>query len=107
MNQKSACQLFLERSNLVFLKTYNTSFDKFIMTLTNQNGRPLEIEDKGNFTRLANNQKRCDILQKQEQENMLKDIDFYHLLKIYSLNMKNNHSIQDQRVQKLLQKINP
>ena len=38
--------LHVEPSNLVFLKTYNTEFDKIIITFTDQNGRPLEIEIK-------------------------------------------------------------
>ena len=41
-------------SNLVFLKTYNTEFDKIIITFTDQNGRPLEIKDKVNLTLLIN-----------------------------------------------------
>ena len=32
--------------NLVFLKTYNTEFDEIIIPFTDQNDRPLEIEDK-------------------------------------------------------------
>ena len=42
-----------------------------------QNGIPLE--DIFNLTVLINKQKRRDILQNQEQENMFKDMDFYHL----------------------------
>ena len=38
--------LNVQPSNLVFLKTYNPEFDVIIMTFTDQNGRPLEIEDK-------------------------------------------------------------
>ena len=41
-------------SNLVFLKTYNTESDEIIITFTNQNGRPLEIEDKVDLTMLIN-----------------------------------------------------
>ena len=41
-----------EPSTLVFLKTYNTEFDDIIITFTDQNGRPLEIEHKVNFTLL-------------------------------------------------------
>ena len=41
-------------SNLVFLKTYNTESDEIIITFANQNGRPLEIEDKVNLTMLIN-----------------------------------------------------
>ena len=38
----------VEPSNLVFLKTYDTEFDDIIITFTNQNGKPLEIEEKVN-----------------------------------------------------------
>ena len=44
-------------NNLVFLKTHNTEFDKNIITFTDQNGRPLEIEDKVNLTLPINKQK--------------------------------------------------
>ena len=43
-----------EQSNLVFLKTYNTEFDETIIKFTDQNGRPLEIEDKVNLTLVVN-----------------------------------------------------
>ena len=45
---------YLMPSNLVFLKTYNTEFDEIIITFTDQNGRPLEMEDKVNLTLLIN-----------------------------------------------------
>ena len=38
----------------MFLKSYNTEFDDIIITFTDQNGRPLEIEDKVNLTLLIN-----------------------------------------------------
>ena len=41
--------LNVEPSNLVFSKTYNTEFDEIIIKFTNQNGRPLEAEDKNNL----------------------------------------------------------
>lgn len=41
-------------NNIGFLKTYNTEFDKIIITFTQQNGRPLEIEGKVNLTLLVN-----------------------------------------------------
>ena len=44
----------VEPSNIVFLKTCNTEFDEIIITFTDQNGRPLEIEDKVNLTLLIN-----------------------------------------------------
>ena len=44
----------VEPSNLVFLRTYNTEFDEIVMTVTDQNGRPLEIEDKVNFKLIIN-----------------------------------------------------
>ena len=34
---------------IVFLKTYNTELDEIIITFSNQNGRPLEIEGKINL----------------------------------------------------------
>ena len=40
--------------NQVFLKTYNIEFDEIITTFTDQNHRPLEIEDKVNLTLLIN-----------------------------------------------------
>ena len=44
--------LNVEPSNWVLLKTFNTDFDEIIITLTDQNGRPLNIEDKVNLTLL-------------------------------------------------------
>ena len=77
-NKSYAYLLNVEPSNLMFLRTYNTEFDKIIITFTDQNGRPLGIEDKVNLKLLINKYKWCD----KEQENMLKDKDFYHLQKI-------------------------
>ena len=56
-NKSYAYLLNVEPSNLVFLKTYNTEFDKIIITFTDQNGRPLEIEDKVNSILLINKSK--------------------------------------------------
>ena len=53
-NKSYAYLLNVEPSNLVFLKTCNIEFDEFIITFTDQNGRPLEIEDKDNLTLLIN-----------------------------------------------------
>ena len=44
-NESYAYLLNVEPSNLVFLKTYNTESVEVIKTFTDQNGRPLEIED--------------------------------------------------------------
>ena len=49
-NKFYAYLLNAEPSNSVFLKVYNAEFDEIIVTFTNQNGRPLEIEDKVNLT---------------------------------------------------------
>ena len=46
--------LNVELSDLVSLKTYNTEFDEIIITSTDGNVRPLEIEDKVNLTLLIN-----------------------------------------------------
>ena len=48
-NKSYAYLLNVKPSNLVFLKTYNTEFDEIIITFTDENGRPLEIEDKVNL----------------------------------------------------------
>ena len=53
-NKSYAYLLNVETSNLVFLETYNTEFDKIIISFTDQNGRPLETEDKINLTLLIN-----------------------------------------------------
>ena len=53
-NKSYAYLLNVEPSNLVFLKTYNTEFDEIIITFTDQNGTPLEMEDKVNLTLLIN-----------------------------------------------------
>ena len=50
LNKSFAHLLSIEPSNLVFLKTYNTEFDEITVAFTNQNGRPLEIEDKIHLT---------------------------------------------------------
>ena len=47
-NKSYAYLLNVEPSNLVFLKTYNTEFDEIIITFTDQNGRPLKIQNKIN-----------------------------------------------------------
>ena len=54
--------LSVEPSNWVFLKTYYTEFDKIIITFTDQNRRPSEIEDKLKLTLLIKKEKCDDIL---------------------------------------------
>ena len=49
-NKSYAYLLNVEPCNLMFLKTYNTEFDEIVITFTDHNGRPLEIEDKVNLT---------------------------------------------------------
>ena len=61
-NKSYAYLLNIQPSNLVFLKTYNTKFDEIIITFTDQNVRPLEMEDKVNLTLLINKQKWHNIL---------------------------------------------
>ena len=57
-NKSYAYLLNVEPFNLVFLKSYKTEFDRIIITLTDQNGRLSEIEDKANLASLINKQKR-------------------------------------------------
>ena len=56
-NKSYAFLLNVESSNLVFLKTYNTEFNEFIIKFTSQNGRPLEVKDKISLTLLINKYK--------------------------------------------------
>ena len=51
-NKSYAYLLNVEPNNIVFLKTHNTEFDTITITSTDQNGRPLEVEDKVNLTLL-------------------------------------------------------
>ena len=53
-NKYFAYLLNIEPSNLVFLKTYNTEFNKIIIIFMDQNGRPLEIENKFNLRLFVN-----------------------------------------------------
>ena len=53
-NKFYAYLINVEPSNLVFSKTYNTRFDKIIITFTDRNGIPLEREDKIYLTLLVN-----------------------------------------------------
>ena len=54
-NKSFSYLLSVEPSNLVFLKTYNTEFDETIIIFIDENGKPLEIEDKVNLALLINN----------------------------------------------------
>ena len=49
--------LNVELSYLVFLKTFYTEFDVVVIKFTDQNGRPLEIEDQVNLTLLIDKYK--------------------------------------------------
>ena len=53
-NKSYVYLLNVEPNNLVFLKTYNTEPDEITITFTDQNGRPLEIQNKVNLTLLIN-----------------------------------------------------
>ena len=54
LNKSSVYLLNVEVSNLVSLKTYTREFDEIVITFTDQNYRPLEIEDKIDLTLLVN-----------------------------------------------------
>ena len=51
-NKSYGYLLNVKPSNLVFLKTYNTESGDVKITFTDQNGRPLEVEDKVNLVLL-------------------------------------------------------
>ena len=46
--------LRVEPVNLVLLKTYNAQSNIIIITFKDQNGKPLELQDKVNLTSLTN-----------------------------------------------------
>ena len=46
LNKSYAYLLNVESSNVVFLKTYGIECDELIIKFTDQNGTPLEIDDK-------------------------------------------------------------
>ena len=54
LNKSNVYLLNVEVSNLVSLKTYTREFDEIVITFTDQNYRPLEIEDKIDLTLLVN-----------------------------------------------------
>ena len=54
LNKSYVYLLKVEPSNLVFLKSYETEFDEMVITFTDQNGRPLEVQDKVNLTLFIN-----------------------------------------------------
>ena len=54
LNKSYAYLLNVQRSNLVFLKIYNIEFEEIIIIITDQNSRPLEIEDKVNLAMVIN-----------------------------------------------------
>ena len=53
-NKSYAYVLNVEPSNLVLLEFYYPEFDEIIITFTDQNGRPLEVDDKFNLILLIN-----------------------------------------------------
>ena len=55
--------LNVEPSHLMFLKTYINEIDDIIITNTDQNGRPLKIEDKVNLI-LLNDKKKWTCLRR-------------------------------------------
>ena len=51
---KSFGQLDISHKNLIFLKTFNSEFSYIEVWLTDQNSKPLEIEDEINITLVIN-----------------------------------------------------
>ena len=49
-NKPFGSLLEISRTNYIFLKTFNSEFDKIIVRFTDQDSQPLEIEDKINLT---------------------------------------------------------
>ena len=49
-NKSFGSLLDISPSNHIFLKTFNSEYDEIIVWFTDQNGKPLEIEDRINLT---------------------------------------------------------
>ena len=49
-NKSFGSLLDISPSNRIFLKTFNSKHDEIIVWFTNQNSKPLEIEDRINLT---------------------------------------------------------
>ena len=51
-NKSFGSLLDISPSNHIFLKTFNSEYDEIIVWFTDQNSKPLEIEDRINLTTL-------------------------------------------------------
>ena len=49
-NKSFGSLLDISSSNHIFLKTFNSEYDEIVVWLTDQNSKPLEIEDRVNLT---------------------------------------------------------
>ena len=49
-NKPFASLLEISPTNYIFLKTFNSEYDEIIVWFTDQNSKPLEIEDRINLT---------------------------------------------------------
>ena len=49
-NKSFGSLLDISPSNHIFLKTFNSEYDEIVVWLTDQNSKPLEIEDRINLT---------------------------------------------------------
>ena len=50
LNKSFGILLNISPSNHIFLKTFNSEYDEIIVWFTDQNSKPLEIEDRVNLT---------------------------------------------------------
>ena len=50
LNKSFGSLLDISPSNHVFLKAFNSEYDEIVVWFTNQNSKPLEIEDRINLT---------------------------------------------------------
>ena len=84
----------IKPSNLIFLKKYSTDFHDVTIIFTNQNGSPLEVEDKVNLTLLIIDKillmEMVRYSTEPKTENLLKDMSFYHLEEIFLTNTESN-----------------
>ena len=50
LNKSFGTLLDVSPSNHIFLKTFSSEYDEIVVCLTDQNSKPLEIEDRINLT---------------------------------------------------------
>ena len=75
-NKPFGSLLEISPANHIFLKTFNTEYDDIEVWFTDQNSKPLEIEDRINLTMVIKYYKN-EIFNQTERQNTCKTIWLY------------------------------